>query len=90
LAGLPRSVAAERVRYVLERLEVLPKAREFSWNWSAGERQKFSLAMTFIVPTSEQAASGWLAEHAHDGVVIPAAEMVSRLRMLPGNVAPRC
>jgi ABC-2 type transport system ATP-binding protein len=36
---------------VLERLEIAHKADEYSWNWSAGERQKFGLAMTFITRT---------------------------------------
>ncbi len=51
LAGLSAVDARARARYVLDRLEVADKAHEYSWNWSAGERQKFSLAMTFVVRT---------------------------------------
>ena len=51
MCGLSRSEAEERADYVLERLELADKAHDYSWNWSAGEYQKFSLAMTFMART---------------------------------------
>ncbi len=51
MCGLSRTEALERARYVVERLEIGDKASEHSWSWSAGEAQKFSLAMTFIART---------------------------------------
>ena len=51
LCGIPAAEAERRADYVLGRLEVAYKAHEHSWNWSAGERQKFALAMTFMART---------------------------------------
>jgi ABC-2 type transport system ATP-binding protein len=51
MCGLSGPEAAERADYVLERLELTHKAYDYSWNWSAGEFQKFSLALTFIART---------------------------------------
>jgi ABC-2 type transport system ATP-binding protein len=48
MCGLSHADANAAVDYVLERLEVRHKQHEHSWNWSAGERQKFSLALAFI------------------------------------------
>jgi ABC-2 type transport system ATP-binding protein len=48
LCGLPPAAAAAAVDYVLERLEVAHRQHEHSWNWSAGERQKFGLALAFV------------------------------------------
>lgn len=51
MCGISGREAEKRADYVLDRLEIAHKAREHSWNWSAGERQKFNLAMTFIART---------------------------------------
>lgn len=51
MCGLSKAEAEERAEYVLDRLEIQDKANEHSWSWSAGEQQKFSLAMTFIART---------------------------------------
>ncbi len=51
MCGLSRRQARERADYVLARLGIEHKANEYSWNWSAGEQQKFSLAMTFVART---------------------------------------
>jgi ABC-2 type transport system ATP-binding protein len=51
MCGLSSTEAEKRADYVLEKLEIAHKAHEYSWNWSAGESQKFSLAMTFIART---------------------------------------
>ncbi|MBI2940266.1 MAG: ABC transporter ATP-binding protein [Chloroflexi bacterium] len=51
LCGLAGREAARRADYVLDRLEIAHKAHEHSWSWSAGESQKFNLAMTFIART---------------------------------------
>ena len=48
LLGLPRGEAERRADHVLERLGVADRAHEHSMSWSAGERQKFNLAMAFI------------------------------------------
>lgn len=51
MCGISGKEASERVNHVLDRLQIAHKAREHSWNWSAGERQRFNLAMTFIAQT---------------------------------------
>ena len=51
LCGIPRAEGRRRADYVLERLEIADKARDYSWNWSAGEAQKFNLALTFVART---------------------------------------
>jgi ABC-2 type transport system ATP-binding protein len=51
LCGLPAAEARRRADYVLERLELADKALDYSWNWSAGESQKFNLALTFVART---------------------------------------
>ncbi|HEY3081936.1 MAG TPA: ABC transporter ATP-binding protein [Chloroflexota bacterium] len=48
MLGLPRAEAERQADRVLERLGIAEKAHEHSMNWSAGERQKFNLAMAFI------------------------------------------
>lgn len=51
MCGLSNKEAARRTNYVLERLELERKADEYSWSWSAGELQRFSLALCFIART---------------------------------------
>jgi len=46
--GLPGAEAERRADRVLDRLGIAGKAHEHSMTWSAGERQKFNLAMAFI------------------------------------------
>jgi ABC-2 type transport system ATP-binding protein len=48
LCGISRKEAAERVDCVLDRMDLTRKAHSYSWEWSAGETQKFNLAATFI------------------------------------------
>lgn len=50
LSGSSQVTVARRVDDVLERLELSHKADENTWNWSTGELQKLSLAMTFVTP----------------------------------------
>lgn len=51
LCGLSRGEAKRRTDYVLEGLQIAHKAHDHTWHWSAGERQKFNLAMTFMART---------------------------------------
>lgn len=51
MCGIERREAKRRAEQALERLEIAHKARSYSWEWSAGETQRFNLAMTFIVRT---------------------------------------
>lgn len=51
LCGLSRKEAEQRANFVLERLELTAKAHQYSWNWSAGEMQRFSLGLCFIART---------------------------------------
>jgi ABC-2 type transport system ATP-binding protein len=51
LCGVGKAEAKRRADYVLERLGMARKASEHSWNWSAGELHKMTLAMTFIART---------------------------------------
>ena len=51
MCGLPASEAAAKVDQVLSALEVEEKANDYSWNWSAGEQQKFNLAMSMVART---------------------------------------
>jgi ABC-2 type transport system ATP-binding protein len=48
MCGLSRGEASDAADYVLERLELRHKQHEHGWNWSAGERQKFALALAFV------------------------------------------
>lgn len=48
LHGIPRSEAEQRADYVIERLDIRHKARDHTWDMSVGERQRLSLAMTFL------------------------------------------
>jgi ABC-2 type transport system ATP-binding protein len=48
MLGLPRAEAERQADRVLERLGIADRAHEHSMTWSAGERQKFNLAMAFI------------------------------------------
>jgi ABC-2 type transport system ATP-binding protein len=51
MCGLPGAEAKRRVDRTLEMLEIENKANDYSWNWSAGEQQKFNLALSFVTPT---------------------------------------
>jgi len=51
MCGLSAREARHRADYVLDRLEIAHQAKEYSWSWSAGELQKFSLALCFIART---------------------------------------
>lgn len=51
MCGLPSKEAEQRADFVLERLELTSKANEYSWSWSAGEMQRFSLGLCFIART---------------------------------------
>lgn len=48
LSGIAGAEAVKRVDQLLDRLDLARKARSYSWELSAGEAQKFSLAATFI------------------------------------------
>jgi ABC-2 type transport system ATP-binding protein len=51
MCGIVKAEARRRADYVLDRLGMAQKANEHSWNWSAGELHKMTLAMTFIART---------------------------------------
>ena len=51
MCGLSAGEAAERVDQVISTLELSGKAGDYSWNWSAGELQKFNLAMSMVART---------------------------------------
>jgi ABC-2 type transport system ATP-binding protein len=51
LCGIRQAEALARADQVLERLQMAKKANDYTWNLSAGELHKLSLAMTFIAKT---------------------------------------
>lgn len=51
MCGVNGTEARKRADYVVERLGFAEKARDHTWNWSAGELHKLTLAMTFMAHT---------------------------------------
>lgn len=51
MCGLSDREANRRADHILERLELTHKAHEYSWSWSAGELQRFSLGLCFVART---------------------------------------